>query len=120
MVGSEDDIWSGAPGPAFRALVTLRMCIEAIRDLVEGKHTVTASFVKAVVMQSDDLVDAPFCLSEMAEFLMNDSEGRDYWTGAMPDDRYPVTCPLCKVSAAYVGANTVECKSKCEPSSSRL
>jgi hypothetical protein len=120
MIGSEDDIWKGAPSSAFRALATLRLCISAIGDLTEGRHTVRAGFVKAVVMQTNGLSDSPYCLDEMAEFLMEDAEARSYWDSVMLDDRFPVRCPICKTAAAFVGINSVECKAKCVASSSRF
>ncbi|MBV9125672.1 MAG: hypothetical protein JO112_20170 [Planctomycetes bacterium] len=115
-IGSVDEIWTH--NDAWRALVTLRMCMDAIRMLVRGQHSVQASYVKAIVMQDDDLTDTPFALDEVAEFLLNDPQGRHYWDSRVEDKHFPHRCPHCD-AAAFVGFLQVWCKARCAPSKTR-
>lgn len=111
LIGSVDEIWTHQT--AFRALATWRLCIQAIQRLVAARQSVLPSYVKAVVMQLPDVVDSPFALDEIAEFMVTDERVRRYWDGLVLDRNYPLRCPLCKVGAAYVGMNEVDCKSRC-------
>lgn len=116
LIGSVDDIWTHQS--AWRALVTLRLCIKAIGMLYRGGHGVQASYIKAIVMQEDDLVGAPFCLDEMAEFLCDDAVARVYWDTRVLDRDFPHRCPHCG-AAAYVGFLQVWCKARCAASKTR-
>lgn len=114
LIGSPDEIWSHSD--AYRALGTWRECIDAITQLTDGKHMVRASFVKACVMQSEDLNgQVPFELETIADFVTSDSEARHYWDQLMADDRFPGRCPFCG-AAAYIGFFQIECKSRCAKS----
>lgn len=110
LIGSHAEIWTS--GIAWRALGTFRECIDAITLLIGGGHAVQASFVKACVMQADGLSEVPFCLDEIAEFMVNDPEARLYWHVRVRDDMYPHACPRCG-SAAYVGFLQIECRARC-------
>ncbi len=110
LIGDIDDIWSHIS--SHRALVTMRLCVEAIGMLVRGKYSVQPSFVKSIVMQTDDIDRVPFLLEEMSEFLVADDEARAYWHTLMPDDRYPHECPFCG-AAAFIGCISIDCKAKC-------
>ena len=110
LIGSVDEIWTDVA--AYRALETLRMCVDAIRLLVNGKHAVKSSFVKSVVIQTNDLGGTPYCLDEVAEFIMTDGEARAYWDTQVPDELHPSKCPLCG-AYAYVGLNEIDCKAGC-------
>lgn len=113
LIGSVDEVWTHPN--ASRALRTLRMCVDAIAELVRGGHGVKASYVKAVVMQTDGLSDFPFALDEVAEFLVEDGRARAYWDVRVPDRRrFPHRCPRCG-AAAFVGFNLVDCKAGCRP-----
>jgi hypothetical protein len=116
LIGDEDEVWTHPS--ADRALVTLRLCVDAIRMLYRGGHGVQASYLKALVMQEDGLDGMPFALDEMAEFLVEDVEARNYWDSRMADDRWPHVCPFCG-GAAYVGYLQVECKGRCPQSKTR-
>ncbi len=111
LIGSPEEIWTHSS--AFRALETLRECVDAIVQLIGGKHGVKASFVKACVMQADGLSEAPFCLDEVAEFLVHDGEARRYWQGHVSDDMYPHRCPVCG-AAAFIGFLQIDCKGSCD------
>lgn len=112
MIISEEDLWANHP-IAFRALVTMRLCMDAIQRLIDGQHEVNAGFVKAVVMQGDDMDgEVPFMLDEMAEYLMTDEEARRWWQSQIADSRYPHRCPFCS-AAAYIGFNQIECRALC-------
>lgn len=110
LIGSYEDIWS-VPA-AWRALGTFRMCMDAITLLIGGGHAVKASFVKACVMQTDGISEAPYLLDEMAEFLVDDDEARTHWQTFITEDRFPHRCPRCS-AAAFIGFLQVECKARC-------
>lgn len=112
LIGNEEEVWS-VPA-AYRALDTLRECVDAICTLIGGRHGLTSSFVKACVMQGDMAGGghAPYVLDEMAEFLVHDGEARAYWEGFVSDALYPHRCPFCGASA-FVGFLQVDCKAKC-------
>lgn len=110
QIGSYEEIWTSTQ--AWRALGTLRECMDAITLLIGGNHAVKASFVKACVMQADGISETPYVLDEMAEFLVSDDEARQYWQTMTGDDMFPHRCPHCK-AAAYVGFLQVECKARC-------
>ena len=111
LIGSVDEIWTH--GIPWKALPTFRECVESITLLVGGGHAVRAPFVKSCVLQSTRVGFAPFCLDEIAEFLVADGEARDYWDGQVSDDMYPHRCPFCG-AAAFIGFNQVECKASCQ------
>ncbi len=114
LIGSEDEIWSHPS--AYRALVTWRLCIEAITELIGGGHAVQASFVKACVMQMDELrTSPPFALDDMAEYMVTNTLCRLYWSALVQDQSFPHRCPHCN-AAAFVGFLQVDCKARC-PSS---
>lgn len=100
---------------AARTLVTWRLCIDAIVELIGGRHGVQASFIKACVMQTDGLEGVPFALDDVAEFLVTDELARLYWDTLVEDARYPHRCPHCR-SAAFVGFLQVDCKARCPAS----
>lgn len=100
---------------AFRALATWRMCIEAIVEIIGEKHSVQASFIKAVVMQTDGLKGYPYALEELADFLVSDTLARLYWDALVGDRHYPHRCPHCS-AAAFVGFLQVDCKARCPAS----
>lgn len=110
LIGSQEDIWTHPS--AFRALGTWKECIDAITLLIGGNHAVRPSFIKSCVMQADGISSVPFCLDEIAEFLVEDNEARLYWQSRCNDDMYPHKCHKCGC-AAYIGFLTVECKAKC-------
>lgn len=110
LIGSHEQIWTHQS--AWRALGTWRECIDAVTLLIGGRHGVEASFVKACVMQADGLDGVPFCLDEVAEFMVEDAEARAYWQAVTPDDRFPHRCPQCGC-AAFIGFLQVECKARC-------
>lgn len=116
LIGSIDEIWSHPS--AFRALVTWRLCIDAITELIGARYGIQASFIKACVMQTPDLVATPFCLDSIAEFLVSDTVARLYWDGLATDDHYPHRCPHCR-AAAFVGYLQVDCKARCASSHPR-
>ncbi len=110
LVESLEEVWYTGLGP--RALGTWRECVDAITLLIGGGHAVQASFIKACVMQADGISEIPFCLDEVAEFLVDDHEARAYWQDMLPDERFPHLCPACG-AAAYWGYNVIECKAGC-------
>lgn len=108
-----DQLWTS---PAmYRGLVTWRMCIDAIVELIGGRHGVQASFVKACVLQTDGLQAMPWGLEEIADFLVTDTMARLYWDALLGDTRYPHKCPHCN-AAAFVGFLQVDCKARCPAS----
>jgi hypothetical protein len=111
-----DQVWTNPT--AFRALVTWRMCVDAIVELIGGRHGVQSSFVKACVLQTEGLKSMPFGLEEIADFLVTDTMARLYWDAMLADMRYPHRCPHCS-SAAYVGFLQVDCKARCPASAPR-
>lgn len=114
LIGSEDEIWSSPY--AYRALVTWRLCIEAITELIGGGHGVQASFVKACVMHMDDMsTNAPYALDAIAEFMVGDTLCRLYWSALVSDQDYPHRCPHCN-AAAFIGFLQVDCKACCPAS----
>lgn len=113
LIGSVDEIWTHPS--AFRALSTWRLCMEAITTLIGGGHGVQASFVKACVMQLDDVVDVPFALDEIAEFMIDDPVARMYWNTHVSDPHYSHRCPFCG-AAAFIGIVHVDCKARCPQS----
>lgn len=117
LIGDEDDMWASPFAPPV--LKALRTCVRAILNLIENREGVYASSIKMRVTSWWG-TSAVGGLDEMADFLVDDREAREYWQGLQPDSRYPHTCPLCGRSPAYVGFLTVECRSKCASSSSRL
>lgn len=110
LIGNEEEIWSVQA--AYRALATMRLCIDAIERLIAIGFSVEETNVKSVVMQVDDLGDVPFVLDEMAHFLVIDSGARHYWQTRLRDEKFPHTCDRCG-AAAYIGLNQVECKAGC-------
>jgi hypothetical protein len=110
LIGSEDDVWT-APS-AYRALATLRHCMSAIKQLVDGQHGIEASFIKAIVMQTDGMGQMPFALDEVAEYLCEEHEARRWWQSQVSDSRFPHRCPECG-SAAYIGLRLIECRANC-------
>jgi hypothetical protein len=108
-----DQIWTHPR--AYRALATWRLCIDAIVELIGGRHGVQASFVKACVLQADGLDGVPFALEEVADFLVTDDLARLYWDALIGDTHYPHRCPHCQ-SAAFVGFLQVDCKARCPAS----
>lgn len=110
LIGTVDEIWTHSS--ATRALRTWRQCITAIQRLSDHGQGIFSSWVKAIVMQ-DAAGMAPFALDEIAEFIVQNPEARVYWQSVLVDDRFPHRCPHCKVSAAFIGFNQVECKSRC-------
>ena len=116
LIGSVDEIWTHPD--AYKALETWRMCIEAITELIGGGHGVQASFVKACVLQFDDLPRTPYGLSEIADFLVTDQVARMYWSALITDKDYPHRCPHCK-AAAFIGFLQVDCKARCPASKPR-
>lgn len=114
LIGSEREIWTHPS--ATRALVTWRLCLEAITELIGGRHGIEASFIQACVMQLEDVVEVPFALSEVAEYLATDSTARLYWRLMCLDrENFPHRCPHCG-AAAFVGFNLVDCKARCPAS----
>lgn len=109
LIGSPKEVWSH-PGAA-RALRTMRRCVEVIEHLVASGSGITPSNIRAVV--SRGLYESPYCLEELAEFLVDDPRARAHWGSAVRDDMFPHRCPLCKRAAAFVGYNLVECKARC-------
>ena len=110
LIGSHEEIWTH--GSAWRALGTWRECVDAITLLAGGNHGIKASFVKACVMQADGIHETPFCLDEIAEFIVNDPDARKHWISMCSDDRYPHRCPRCN-AAAFIGFNQVDCRARC-------
>lgn len=110
LLGNEQEIWS-VPA-AYRALATLRLCIDAIERLAIVGFSVDESNVKSVVMQTDGIDGYPFVLDEMAHYLINDQGARHYWQTRLQDERYPHVCDRCG-AAAFVGFLQVECKAGC-------
>jgi hypothetical protein len=113
MGDNVDQIWTHHL--AYKALVTWRMCIESITDLIGGGHGVQASFVKACVMQTDGLRGTPYLIDEIAEFMLADGRARMYWDSLTVDKWYPHRCPHCR-AAAFIGFLQVDCKAGCEQS----
>lgn len=111
-----DQVWTHPL--AYRALKTWRLCVDAITELIGGGHGVQASFVKACVMQTDGLRDAPFLLDEIAEFMIIDGRARKYWDGLTVDKWFPHRCPHCR-AAAFIGYLQVDCKARCKQSCPR-
>jgi hypothetical protein len=117
LIGTADDIWTHPS--AYRALFTWRLCVDAISLLIGGGHGVQASFVKACVMQMDEVGGTvPFALDEIADFMMTDGVARLYWTCFVSDDDWPHRCPHCG-AAAFVGYLLVDCRARCERSKPR-
>lgn len=110
LIGSFAEVWTHTS--AWRALSTWRECVDSITMLIGGGHGVEASFVKACVMQADGISKVPFCLDEVAEFLVTDAEARRYWHVMCADDRFPHRCAHCG-AAAFVGFLQIDCKAKC-------
>lgn len=110
LIGSPSEIWSHPS--AWRALGTLRECVDAITLLIGGGHAVKASFVQACVMQADGISEVPFLLEEVSEFLVADPEARQFWQDMCNDDRFPHRCHVCG-AAAFIGFLQVECKARC-------
>lgn len=111
LYGTHREIWTHTS--AWRALATWRECIDTITMLIGDSHGVQASFIKACVMQADGISEAPFCLDEIAEFLVNDGEARKYWRVMCQDEMFPHSCPRCG-AAAFVGFIQVDCKARCQ------
>lgn len=111
-----EQVWSQPT--AFKALVTWRLCIDAIVELIGGRHGIQASFIQACVMQTDGLKSAPIWLEEISEYLVSNTLARLYWTALISDAHYPHRCPHCS-AAAYVGFLQVECKARCSASTPR-
>lgn len=108
---STRQLW-GSP-LAWVAYSTWRECLDALTILIGGGHGVEASFVKACVMQADGISEVPYCLDEIAEFMVDDAEARAYWQQLCQDDMFPHVCPRCG-AAAFVGFLIVECKAQCQ------
>lgn len=111
LIGSEDEIWTHMS--AARALQTMRLCVAAIQKLVSSKHGVQAAWIKAVVIQDIGKDPIPFALDEVAEFMVEDRMAREHWNTTVRDDHYPHTCPRCRISAAFIGFNLIDCKARC-------
>jgi hypothetical protein len=116
IADDEEQVWTHHL--PYKALVTWRMCIDAITELIGGGHGVQASFVKACVMQTEGLRDAPYLLDELAEFMIVDGRARKYWDSLTTDKWYPHRCPHCG-AAAFVGFLQVDCKGRCTASCPR-
>lgn len=110
LIGNEEEIWSSQS--AYRTLVTMRLCIDAIERLDTIGFQVSEESVKSIVMQTDDLDGIPFALDEMAHYLVMNDEARFYWQMRLRDDRFPHVCDRCG-SAAFIGLNIIECKAGC-------
>lgn len=110
LIGNEEEIWS-VPA-AYRTLVTMRLCIDAIGRLATAGFSVDETNVKSVVMQTDGLDGIPFVLDEMTHFLVDDPGARHYWQTRLHDEKFPHTCDRCG-AAAYIGLNQIECKAGC-------
>jgi hypothetical protein len=110
VYGDTEYIWSQPS--AYRMLATMRLCLDAIVNLANMHHEVNPSFIVAVVMQTNDMGEPPFGLTEMAEHLCTNTDARAYWVSMMTDGQYPHRCPFCG-AAAYIGLRMIECKSEC-------
>lgn len=110
LVGSVDEIMSTKMGR--EAHVTLRMCVDAVRYLIERKMALSRQNLKLIVCS--ECTSPPPNIDEMAAFFVDNKLARKFWRGRIQDpDLFPHVCPLCG-GAAFIGFAQVDCRSRCE------